>query len=179
MLTPKGAFYAQHFSPQNRDKYLYKHLLNYKVNSLVLKLRSWCLFRSQIKTMQPKQSFDSCNHGVPRIPQALQAVFLDGNRGIEVNTPPSDKSAMKTFRRWTWWSGSSRSKISGVSKESETKPVNANVSVEPKRPKKKKVSDHLLSDCIVGKRSKRFLTAMVAAIHFSHHNCLLCLRNNT
>jgi hypothetical protein len=125
--------------------------------------------------MQPKQSFDSCNHGVPRIPQALQAVFLDGNRGIEVNTPPSDKSAMKTFRRRTWSLGSSRSKISGVSNKSETKSVKANVSVEPKRPKKKKVSDHLLSDCIVGKRSKRFLTAMVVAIHFSHHNCLLCL----
>jgi hypothetical protein len=35
-----------------------------------------------------------------RIPLALQAVFLNGNRGIVVNTPPPEKAASKVFRGW-------------------------------------------------------------------------------
>jgi hypothetical protein len=42
------------------------------------------------------------NNGTMRIPLTLQAVFLNGNRGLDVNTPPPDKAAMKTFRRWRW-----------------------------------------------------------------------------
>jgi hypothetical protein len=38
-----------------------------------------------------------------RIPLALQAVFLNGNRGIVVNTPPPEKAASKVFRGW--WRG--------------------------------------------------------------------------
>ena len=34
-----------------------------------------------------------------RIPLTLQAVFLNGNRGKEVHTPPPDASAMKVFNR--------------------------------------------------------------------------------
>lgn len=37
-----------------------------------------------------------------RIPLALQTVFLMGNRGAEVNTPPPDATAMKSFRPSRW-----------------------------------------------------------------------------
>jgi hypothetical protein len=40
--------------------------------------------------------------GNTRIPMSLQAVFLNGNRGHEVNIPPPDTSAMKIFRSGRW-----------------------------------------------------------------------------
>jgi hypothetical protein len=38
-----------------------------------------------------------------RIPLALQSVFLMGNRGVEMNCPPPDASAMKTFNTTLRW----------------------------------------------------------------------------
>jgi hypothetical protein len=83
----------------------------------------------------------------PRIPLALQNVFLNGNRGIEVNTPPPDKSAMTTFRRsWMWWGRSKSSETSAVKgakarkispKVVDTQLEDAQVITSPRRKKKK------------------------------------------
>jgi hypothetical protein len=89
--------------------------------------------------MQVKQRVQSPNHAAPRIPLALQAVFLDGNRGIVVDAPPADKSAMKTFFRWRWW-GRSASNFQGVSNKTEIQKIDKEVPIEQKRPRKKKVS---------------------------------------
>lgn len=45
---------------------------------------------------QQPDAYNRSNEGT-RIPLSLQAVFLSGNRGQEVNTPPPDASAMKLF----------------------------------------------------------------------------------
>jgi hypothetical protein len=92
------------------------------------------------RNMQVKQRIQGPNHGSPRIPLALQAVFLDGNRGMVVDAPPADKSAMKTFFRWRWW-GRSVSNYTGNVKKKETQPIEIKAPIEPKRPRKKKVSD--------------------------------------
>jgi hypothetical protein len=42
----------------------------------------------------------SAYDGKARIPLALQTIFLRGNRGMAVDTPPPKSAAMKTFRRW-------------------------------------------------------------------------------
>lgn len=42
------------------------------------------------------------NDLVARIPLALQSIFLNGNRGVVVNTPPPGNVAMKKFHRWKW-----------------------------------------------------------------------------
>lgn len=71
-----------------------------------------------------------------RIPLSLQAVFLSGNRGQEVNTPPPDASAMKLFtvhssnaqgssrwppfRSWSSIATFSRNAIAPVSVSTET-----------------------------------------------------------
>jgi hypothetical protein len=77
-----------------------------------------------------------------RIPLALQAVFLNGNRGIVVNTPPPEKAASKTFR--TWWGRRKLLPGSGSTEKSTIKSVDVEFPL-PKRsttakPKKKKVS---------------------------------------
>jgi hypothetical protein len=46
--------------------------------------------------MTQKSAYD----GKTRIPLALQSIFLRGNRGMVVDTPPPKSAAMKTFRRW-------------------------------------------------------------------------------
>jgi hypothetical protein len=50
---------------------------------------------------QQHQQSTECNgnNGGKRIPLSLQVVFLNGNRGKEINTPPPDASAMKVFNR--------------------------------------------------------------------------------
>jgi hypothetical protein len=97
--------------------------------------------------MHEKQQAQRPKNGAPRIPLALQTVFLDGNRGIVVNTPPPDKSAMTTFFRWRWW-GRSQANESGVIKKGKAQKVDSklpavdeHVMVSPRR-KKKKVSKH-------------------------------------
>ncbi len=99
--------------------------------------------------MHEKHEVHRPKNGAPRIPLALQNVFLNGNRGIEVNTPPPDKSAMTTFRRsWIWW-GRSKSSETGALKGAKARKIgpkvvdthveDAHVIVSPRR-KKKKVS---------------------------------------
>jgi hypothetical protein len=82
------------------------------------------------------QVIERPNHGTPRIPREIQAIYLDGNRGIDASTQPPNKSATKSFLRRSWWSGHSRSKVSGAAKTSDTKPVLK----EPKSQKKKKIN---------------------------------------
>jgi hypothetical protein len=49
-----------------------------------------------------EQQHHDCNVNIgKRIPLLLQVVFLNGNRGNEVNAPPPDASAMKIFSRVT------------------------------------------------------------------------------
>ena len=99
--------------------------------------------------MHEKQQVNRLKNGAPRIPLALQTVFLDGNRGIVVDTPPPDKSAMTTFFRWRWW-GRSQANEAGVGKKSKSPKVNPKVPtpvvdtdvVLSPRKKKKKVSIH-------------------------------------
>ena len=97
--------------------------------------------------MPEKEQDQRRKNGAPRIPLALQTVFLDGNRGIEVNTPPPDKSAMTTFFRWRWW-GRSQANDSGAAKKTKAQKVDSKVPVAekhvvvtPRRTKKKKVSN--------------------------------------
>lgn len=95
--------------------------------------------------MHDKQQAQRPKHGTPRIPLALQTVLLDGNRGIEVNTPPPDKSAMTTFLRWRWW-GRSPANESGAAKKTKVQKVDPKIAdahvvvspmVSPRRKKKK------------------------------------------
>ena len=48
---------------------------------------------------QPAPTALICENEGKRIPLSLQAVFLNGNRGKEIHTPPPDASAMKEFSR--------------------------------------------------------------------------------
>jgi hypothetical protein len=105
------------------------------------------------KSMNEKKHLHRPKNGAPRIPIALQTVFLDGNRGIVVNTPPPDKSAMKTFFRWRLWGRSQANNASGTQTKAKTQKVepkipvadvNDHVVVSPRRTKKKKVSSHRL-----------------------------------
>ena len=83
-----------------------------------------------------------------RIPLALQAVFLNGNRGIVVNTPPPEKAASKVFRGW-WRRRPLDRTVSATSSSTEKtasdstdggKPVEQIISP---RLKKKKVCSHV------------------------------------
>jgi hypothetical protein len=72
-----------------------------------------------------------------RIPLALQSVFLNGNRGVVVNTPPPEKAASKTFRGW--WRRRGTLTDSGTTPKSMDKGVVKKMSTTPSKPKKKKV----------------------------------------
>jgi hypothetical protein len=79
------------------------------------------------------------NSNSTRIPLALQSVFLNGNRGIVVNTPPPEKVASTTFRGW--WGRRPLWTDFGTAKKSPHQLVGAEFSVETKaatKPKKKK-----------------------------------------
>ena len=54
-----------------------------------------------VNMVKQQQEPTVCNRiiGGKRIPLSLQSVFLNGNRGKEVHTPPPDASAMKVFNR--------------------------------------------------------------------------------
>jgi len=50
----------------------------------------------------------STEQSAPRIPLGLQAVFLASNRGKEVDQPPPEKAASKTFSTRSWLFGGLR-----------------------------------------------------------------------
>ena len=56
-----------------------------------------------------------------RIPLALQAVFLASNRGKDVNKPPPEKAASKTFTRNWMFQGLGRATRSRRTKGQRTK----------------------------------------------------------
>ena len=80
----------------------------------------------------PQEVHRPKNGATPRIPIALQTVFLDGNRGIVVNTPTPNTSTTKTFFRKRWWGRSQPATNDGA----KGAVVN---NKKPKRIKKKKV----------------------------------------
>lgn len=45
----------------------------------------------------------------PRIPLALQSIFLNGGRGVVINIPPPGHVAMKKFRKWRWHTDDAKS----------------------------------------------------------------------
>jgi hypothetical protein len=118
-------------------------------NSLVAK--------STYGTKMEKQQTNAGNHANEgkRIPLSLQAVFLTGNRGKEVNVPPPDASAMKVFHRtnvrggsrwrpfrsWSSSAASSRNTIATLSSSAETKTKDAKKSEPVRKIRRSKVSD--------------------------------------
>jgi hypothetical protein len=107
--------------------------------------------------MHDKQQAHRPKNGTPRIPLALQTVLLDGNRGIEVNTPPPDKSAMTTFLRWRWW-GRSQANESGAAKKTKGKKVD-----------QKKADAQVIVSPMVSPRRKKKKVRILRSIYFIRH----------
>jgi hypothetical protein len=53
-------------------------------------------FRKKIRLRMMQRQHKLCRDNEPRIPLALQSVFLRGNRGLDINVPPPD------YRK-CWW----------------------------------------------------------------------------
>ena len=83
-----------------------------------------------------------------RIPLALQAIFLTSNRGKDVNTPPPQKVAFKTFFRG--WLGSSESKNVKNAKKlaltTESSKQAGKSTITPKKKKKVRNLQHYTTD---------------------------------
>jgi hypothetical protein len=122
------------------------------------------------------------SQNAPRIPLALQAVFLSGNRGIVVNNPPPEKAASTTFRGW--WRRRNMSIDSGTTKKSTTKSDGAKFPAEKKsattsKPKKSKVSARRCIHAKI-KNWNHLLFAHQSVTFYSYSRCLYrhCPRNN-
>jgi hypothetical protein len=133
------------------------------------------------------------NGGIPsrnttRIPLSLQAVFLNGSRGVVVNAPPPEKAASKTFRGW--WRRRSVSTASGITQQSidesadaeslgETKGA-SNSEPKKKKKKKKKVSalaaTHMHVTTIGNVYSPNLKFPFFSSSRYLYQHCL---RNNT
>jgi hypothetical protein len=131
------------------------------------------------------------NGGIPsrnttRIPLSLQAVFLNGNRGVVVNAPPPEKAASKTFRGF--WRRRLVSSDSGITQQSTDESVDAEslgekkgtATAEPKKKKKKKkvsalVAIHIHAPTIGNVYSPNLKFPFFSS---SRHLYQHCLRNN-
>ena len=113
---------------------------------------------------QPNTS-SRANEG-KRIPLSLQAVFLTGNRGKEVNVPPPDASAMKIFHRTNardgsrWWPFRSWSS-STASSHNSIAIVSASVETGTKTKKKKALTEQKIKGNKVSLQSARNVDAHV------------------
>jgi hypothetical protein len=82
----------------------------------------------------------SVHHDTARIPLTLQSIFLNGSRGVVVNTPPPGNVAMKKFRRWRWHTNDVKLSSAAVTEVGKT----SGPECEPKekKVKKKRVSEN-------------------------------------